>query len=104
MTHNDSAGAALTGPAPAPRPEPSADAQIMAIWQALRTNPDLDARHALQAIDQLLDQRITPGGAPAQTALPCPQPAAARVLEPGSPCQHAVLAGVLRALLAGDPG
>jgi len=49
-------------------PRPALDAQILATWQALRTNPDLDARHAMEVIDRLLDQRCDPaehGGHPA---------------------------------------
>ena len=33
------------------------DDQILAMWRALRTNPSLDARWAMQVIDRLLDQR-----------------------------------------------
>ena len=33
------------------------DEQILAIWRALRVNPSLDARWAMQVIDRLLDQR-----------------------------------------------
>ena len=35
----------------------------MAIWRALRVNPSLDARWAMQAIDRLLDERPRPGQA-----------------------------------------
>jgi hypothetical protein len=37
------------------------DDQILAMWRALRTNPSLDARWAMQVIDRLLDQRPRPG-------------------------------------------
>ena len=72
------------------------DDQILAMWRALRTNPSLDARWAMQVIDRLLDQRANPGQVP-----PAVMPAA---LAPGSPAQEAILAGVLRALFTGEPG
>jgi hypothetical protein len=34
------------------------DEQILALWRGLRTNPSLDARWAMQAIDRLLDDRL----------------------------------------------
>ena len=47
------------------------DDQILAMWRALRTNPSLDARWAMQVIDRLLDQRPRPGTAgPATPRLP----------------------------------
>ncbi len=67
------------------------DAQILATWRALLTNPDLDPRHALHAIDQLLDQRARHADAPA--------PPPNRALPAGSPAQCAVLAEVLAMLL-----
>jgi hypothetical protein len=33
------------------------DEQILVMWRALRSNPSLDARWAMQVIDRLLDQR-----------------------------------------------
>src|ERR1700735_570821 len=49
------------------------DREILAIWRALRSNPSLDARWAMQVIDRLLDQRprpaqLPPPGPPAVTA------------------------------------
>jgi hypothetical protein len=55
------------------------DEQILAIWCALRVNPSLDARWAMEVIDRLLDERPRPG----QLAPPGPPPAAAR-LHPSS--------------------
>lgn len=84
-----------------PRPErpnraqrPGTDEQILATWQALRANPDLDARHAMQAIDRLLDERSRSArdNPPEPTGPP-------RTLEPGSPAQRAVLASVLDAVM-----
>jgi hypothetical protein len=43
--------------APARGPACDIDDQILAMWRALRTNPSLDARWAMQVIDRLLDQR-----------------------------------------------
>jgi hypothetical protein len=40
------------------------DDQILAMWRALRTNPSLDARWAMQVIDRLLDQRPRPAQVP----------------------------------------
>ena len=40
-----------------PRRAADIDDQILAMWRALRTNPSLDARWAMQVIDRLLDQR-----------------------------------------------
>jgi hypothetical protein len=51
MEHAHEAGA------PAPGPACDIDDQILAMWRALRTNPSLDARWAMQVIDRLLDQR-----------------------------------------------
>ena len=42
---------------PAGGPACDIDDQILAMWRALRTNPSLDARWAMQVIDRLLDQR-----------------------------------------------
>jgi hypothetical protein len=39
------------------QPASCIDEQILAIWRALRVNPSLDARWAMQVIDRLLDQR-----------------------------------------------
>jgi hypothetical protein len=38
-------------------PASDIDEQILVIWRALRANPSLDARWAMQVIDRLLDQR-----------------------------------------------
>jgi hypothetical protein len=51
MEHAHEAGAPARGPAC------DIDDQILAMWRALRTNPSLDARWAMQVIDRLLDQR-----------------------------------------------
>jgi hypothetical protein len=98
MTGDPTAGAAPEAPAPAPGPAGAIDAQILATWRALRANPDLDAGQALRAIDRLLDQRARAGACPAQD----PLPVTSRALEPGSPAEHAVLTGVLRAILEAD--
>ena len=50
MEHAHEAGAG-------PRLACDIDDQILAMWRALRTNPSLDARWAMQVIDRLLDQR-----------------------------------------------
>jgi hypothetical protein len=72
----------------------SLDAQILATWHALLANPDLDPRHALHVIDQLLDRRAR------QAAnSPPPAPALNHTLPTGSPAQCAVLAEVLALLL-----
>jgi hypothetical protein len=81
-------------PAPAPPPAGSLDAQILATWQALLLNPDLDPRQALHAIDRLLDQRAR--HAADRTAPAGPQN---RALPAGSAAQHAILAKVLAVLL-----
>jgi hypothetical protein len=46
------------------------DDQILAMWRALRTNPSLDARWAMQVIDRLLDQRPRPRPGTAGPATP----------------------------------
>jgi hypothetical protein len=76
------------------------DNQILVMWRALRGNPSLDARWAMQVIDRLLDQRLRPA------QLPPPGPPAARSwgLDSGSPAQQAILASVVRALLSDEPG
>jgi hypothetical protein len=51
MEHAHEPGAAARGPAS------GIDEQILVMWQALRANPSLDARWAMQVIDRLLDQR-----------------------------------------------
>jgi hypothetical protein len=38
-------------------PASDIDEQILVMWRALRANPSLDARWAMQVIDRLLDQR-----------------------------------------------
>jgi hypothetical protein len=73
--------------AAARRPACGIDDQILTIWRALRTNPSLDARWAMQAIDRLLDER--------------PRPAQARPA--GPPAQEVILASILRALLTDEP-
>jgi hypothetical protein len=47
------------------------DAQILARWQALRTDPDLDAHQALRTIDELLDRRarLTAGALDSEPAI-----------------------------------
>src|SRR5271154_5770278 len=49
------------------------DEQILVMWRALRSNPSLDARWAMQGIDRLLGQRagpaqLPPPGPPAVTS------------------------------------
>lgn len=85
------------------------DEQILAIWRALRVNPSLDARWAMQVIDRLLDERPRPGQLPPLAAPPRPPGVTPpTVVRPGlvsSPLgQQAILASVIRALLAGEPG
>jgi hypothetical protein len=41
----------------ASEPASEIDEQILVMWRALRANPSLDARWAMQVIDRLLDQR-----------------------------------------------
>jgi hypothetical protein len=94
MDHAHKAGASARGPAS------GIDHQILAMWRALRTNPSLDARWAMQVIDRLLDERPRPG----QVAPSGPPAATARSLDPGSPAQQAILASVLRELLTDEPG
>jgi hypothetical protein len=53
----------------------------------------------MRVIDRLLDQRLCPAQAPP----PGPLAAASRGLEPGSPAQQAILASIVRELLAGEP-
>jgi hypothetical protein len=102
------------------RPAPCIDEQILAIWRALRVNPSLDARWAMQVIDRLLDERPRPGQLPPPVTPPGPAfpvgpqaaspqpvtPPAAGLpgLVPGSPGQQAILASVIRTLLADGPG
>ena len=80
-------------------PTSDIDDQILAMWRALRTNPSLDARWAMQVIDRLLDERSCPAQVPppAMPAMPA-APAA------GSPSRVAILASVLRTLFAEEPG
>jgi hypothetical protein len=40
------------------------DREILTMWRALRSNPSLDARWAMQVIDRLLDQRPRPAQLP----------------------------------------
>jgi hypothetical protein len=71
----------------------------------------------MQVIDRLLDERPRPGQLPPPVTSPGPptatppgpqavsRPAVARPgLVPGSPGQQAILASVIRALLASEPG
>ena len=76
------------------------DGQILVMWRALRSNPSLDARWAMQVIDRLLDQRSRP----AQLPPPGPWAVTSWGLDPGSPAQQAILASVVRALLSDEPG
>ena len=94
MDHAHEAEGAARGPAG------DIDGQILTMWRALRSNPSLDARWAMQVIDRLLDQRPRPAQVPA----PGPPAAASRGLDPGSPAQQAILASVVRALLTDEPG
>ena len=94
MSQAHEEGAAARGPAS------SIDDQILAIWGALRTNPSLDARWAMQAIDRLLDQRPHPARVPP----PGPPTAMSRGLAPGSPAQQAILASIVREILSDEPG
>jgi len=71
------------------------DAQLLATWQALLVNPDLDPRHALHVLDQLLDQRARHAAGPPPAAAPLN-----RTLPTEFPAQHAVLAEVLAMLQA----
>jgi len=97
------------------------DEQILAIWRALRVNPSLDARWAMQVIDRLLDERprleqvpppvTAPGPAwpsgpagPQATSPTTPPAMGLPGLVPGSSGQQVILASVIRALLAGEPG
>ena len=73
--------------------QPFIDAQILATWQALLVNPDLDPRHALHVIDQLLDRRARQAAGPAQAVPPVD-----RALPTEFPAQHVVLAEVLAML------
>ena len=75
----------------------------------MRVNPSLDAHWAMQVIDRLLDERprpgqarppVTPRGPQAVTPLAVAPPG----LAPGSPGQQAILASIIRVLLAGEPG
>jgi len=93
MDHAHEAGAAACGPAS------RIDDQILALWRGLRSNPSLDARWAMQAIDRLLDERPRPGQArPGGTPAAMPPR-----LIPGTPAQEAILASVVLELLAEEP-
>jgi hypothetical protein len=65
---------------PARGPACDIDDQILVMWRALRSNPSLDARWAMQVIDRLLDQRPRP----AQVPSPGPLAATSQSLDPGS--------------------
>jgi hypothetical protein len=86
MEHAHERGDAASGPTSA------IDEQILVMWRALRANPSLDARWAMQVIDRLLDQRPRP----AQVPPPGPSAAGSRGLDPGSPAQQAILARIVR--------
>jgi hypothetical protein len=58
MDHAHEAEGAARGP------ECGIDDQILVMWRALRSNPSLDARWAMQVIDRLLDQRPRPAQLP----------------------------------------
>jgi hypothetical protein len=94
MEHAHQAEGATRGPAC------DIDGQILVMWRALRSNPSLDARWAMQVIDRLLDQRSRP----AQLPPPGPSAVTSWGLDPGSPAQQAILASVVRALLSDEPG
>lgn len=78
------------------RPASRIDDQILALWRGLRSNPSLDARWAMQAIDRLLDERTRAGQVPPGAVSPG--------LVPGSPAQEAILASILREILTGEQG
>ncbi len=84
----------------APRPTPDIDNQILAMWRALRTNPSLDARWAMQVIDRLLDER----SGPAQVRPPVMPTVRPAGLAAGPLSQAGNLASILRALFADEPG
>jgi hypothetical protein len=69
------------------------------MWRALRANPSLDARWAMQVIDRLLDQRPRPAQVPPSG----PPAAVSGGLESGPPAQQAIVASIVRALLASEP-
>ena len=56
--------------AAAREPASDIDEQILVMWPALRANPSLDARWAMQVIDRLLDQRPRQGTPAALGLLP----------------------------------
>jgi hypothetical protein len=81
------------------------DEQILAIWCALRVNPSLDARWAMEVIDRLLDERPRYGQVkPSDPPTLAPPSVASPGPVHGSSDQHAILASVIRALLADEPG
>lgn len=82
------------------RPTSDIDDQILGMWCALRANPSLDARWAMQVIDRLLDERSCPAQVrpPVMPAVMPAGPAA------GPPSQAANLASILRALSTEEPG
>jgi hypothetical protein len=82
----------------ASRPASDIDDQILAMWRALQANPSLDARWAMQVIDRLLDHRPRPARVPP----PGPPAAVSGGLESGPP-QQAIVASIVRALLASEP-
>ena len=93
MDHAREAGGAASGSAS------DIDDQILSMWRALRVNPSLDARWAMQVIDRLLDQRPRS----AQVPTPGPAPAASGGLVPGPPAQQqAIVDSIVRTLLAGE--
>ena len=99
MSDPNPAGAGRARPAPEPRAARVVDAQILANWQALRGNPDADARQVMQAIDRLLDER----GGPPGPGLDPASPALAPAMIPARPPVHpGVLADLVGILLRGD--
>jgi hypothetical protein len=77
MDHAHNLGAAARGPAS------RIDGQILALWRGLRSNPSLDARWAMEAIDRLLDERPRLGQA--------------------LPTREAILVSVVRQIPSGEP-
>jgi len=53
MDHAHETGAAVGGPAS------GVDHQILTMWKALRSNPSLDARWAMQLVGRLLESIAT---------------------------------------------
>lgn len=94
MDHAHQKGTAASGPTS------GIDDQILGMWCALRTNPSLDARWAMQVIDRLLDERSCPAQV-RPPVMPTVRPAG---LAAGPLSQAGNLASILRALFADEPG